>query len=64
MAANDRLVLVEADGTYGFCEREGRELHGRIVTREGLRAEFPRLYAELVRADNKDAPKVIAEPRR
>jgi hypothetical protein len=64
MAANDRLVLVEADGTLWLLRREGHELHGRIVTREGLRAEFPRLYAELVRSDNKDAPKVIAEPRR
>jgi hypothetical protein len=64
MAARDRWVLVEEDGALWLIRREGHELHGRIVTREGLRAEFPRLYAELVRSDHKDAPKVITEPRR
>jgi hypothetical protein len=61
MAARDRWLLVEEDGALWLLKREGHELHGRIVSREGLRAEFPRLYAELVASNNKDTPRIIVE---
>jgi hypothetical protein len=61
MAARDRWVLVEENGDLWLLKREGHELHGRIVSREGLRAEFPRLYAELVASNNKDTPRIIVE---
>ena len=41
----DRWLLVEENGDLWLLKREGHELHGRIVSREGLRNEFPRLYA-------------------
>jgi hypothetical protein len=63
MAASDRWVLIESDGTLWLLKREGAELRRRIVSRESLRQEFPRLYAELLRSDHKDTPKVITEPR-
>jgi hypothetical protein len=61
MAARDRWVLVEENGDLWLLKREGHELHGRIVSREGLRQEFPRLYAELIRTDSKDCPRVVVE---
>ena len=30
-----------------------------IVSRDGLRREFPRLYAELIASDHKDTPRVV-----
>jgi hypothetical protein len=59
--ARDRWLLVEENGDLWLLKREGHELHGRIVSREGLRREFPRLYAELVASVNKDAPRVVVE---
>ncbi len=48
MTAHDRWLLVEENGDLWLIKREGAELHGRIVSREGLRPEFPRLYQELL----------------
>ena len=59
--ARDRWVLVEEDGALWLLKREGPEVHGRIVSREGLRREFPRLYAALVASTNRDAPFVVVE---
>ena len=61
MAARDRWLLIEEDGALWLLKREGHELHGRIVSREGLRREFPQLYAELVTSNNKDTPRIIVE---
>jgi hypothetical protein len=61
MAARDRCVLVEENDDLWLLKREGPELHGRIVSREGLRAECPRLYAELVATANLDTPRVVVE---
>jgi hypothetical protein len=61
MTAQDRWILVEKDGTLWLLKREGSELHGRIVSREGLRAEFPRLYAALVESDHRNCPRVVVE---
>jgi hypothetical protein len=61
MAARDRWLLVEENGDIWLLKREGFELHGRIVSREGLRAEFPRLYAELVATANRDCPRIVVE---
>lgn len=61
MAARDRWVLVEENGDLWLIKREGHELRGRIVSREGLRGEFPRLYAELVATDSRDCPRVVVE---
>jgi hypothetical protein len=61
MSARDRWVLVEEDGALWLLKREGHELHGRIVSREALSREFPRLYAELVASDDKDCPRVVVE---
>jgi hypothetical protein len=61
MAARDRWLLVEEDGALWLLKREGHELHGRLVSHEALRHEFPRLYAELVASNNKDTPRVIVE---
>ena len=44
-----------------LLKREGSEVRGRIVSHEGLRREFPRLYAELIASDHKDTPRVIVE---
>ena len=57
----DRWLLVEENGDLWLLKREGHELHGRIVSREGLRNEFPRLYAALVATNNKDTPRVVVE---
>jgi hypothetical protein len=59
--ARDRWLLVEENGDLWLIKREGHELHGRILSREGLRHEFPRLYAGLVATANKDAPRVVVE---
>jgi hypothetical protein len=61
MTARDRWVLVEDNGDLWLIKREGRELHGRIVSREGLRQEFPHLYAQLVASDHKDCPRIVVE---
>jgi|HubBroStandDraft_6_1064221.scaffolds.fasta_scaffold546255_2 hypothetical protein len=61
MTARDRWILVEKDGTLWLLKREGSELHGRIVSREGLRHEFPQLYDELVATDHKDTPRIVVE---
>jgi hypothetical protein len=61
MAARDRWVLVEENGDLWLLKREGPEVRGRIVSREGLRREFPRLYAELIASNNKDTPRVVVE---
>jgi hypothetical protein len=62
MAARDRWVLVEEDGALWLLKREGPELRGRIVSREGLRREFPRLYDVLVASDHENCPRVVVEP--
>ena len=61
MAARDRWVLVEENGDRWLLKREGLEVRGRIVSREALSREFPRLYAELIRTDSKDCPRVVVE---
>ena len=61
MAARDRWLLVEENGDLWLLRREGPEVRGRIVSREGLRREFPRLYAELIASNNKDTPRVVVE---
>jgi hypothetical protein len=61
MAARDRWLLVEEDGALWLLKREGLEVRGRIVSREALSREFPRLYAELIRTDSKDCPRVVTE---
>jgi len=63
MAARDRWLLVEEAGALWLLKREGHELHGRIVSREGLHREFPQLYAELIASDHKDCPRVVVERR-
>ena len=60
MAARDRWLLVEDNGELWLLKRQGRE-HGRTVSRDGLRREFPRLYAALVASTNRDAPFVVVE---
>jgi hypothetical protein len=57
MAARDRWLLVEDNGELWLLKRQGHELHGRTVSRDGLRHEFPRLYA----STNRDAPFVVVE---
>jgi len=64
MTARDRWILVEKDGTLWLLKREGAELHGRIVSREGLRHEFPQRYDELVATDHKDTPRIVQERAR
>lgn len=49
------------NGDLWLLKREGSELHGRIVSREGLRREFPHLYDELLASNNKDCPRVVVE---
>ena len=61
MAARDRWLLIEEDGALWLLKREGPEMRGRIVSHEGLRREFPRLYAELIASNNKDTPRVVVE---
>ena len=61
MGARDRWLLVEENGDLWLIKREGVELHGRLVSREGLRHEFPRLYDALVASNNRDAPFVVVE---
>ena len=61
MSARDRWILVEEDGTLWLLKREGAEVRGRIVSRDGLRREFPRLYAELIASDHKDTPRIVVE---
>jgi hypothetical protein len=61
MTARDRWLLVEENGDLWLIKREGHELHGRIVSREGLHHEFPRLYDALVASNNRDAPLVVVE---
>jgi len=61
MAARDRWVLVEENGDLWLLKREGPEVRGQIVSHEGLRREFPRLYAELIASNNKDCPRVVVE---
>jgi hypothetical protein len=51
----------EENGDLWLIKREGHELHGRIVDREGLRREFPRLYAELAASNNQDCPRIVVE---
>jgi hypothetical protein len=64
MAARDRWLLVEENGDLWLLKRQGSELHGRIVSREGLRREFPGLYAALVASDHKDCPRIVTERER
>jgi hypothetical protein len=61
MGTRDRWILVEENGDLWLIKREGVELRGRVVSRESLRHEFPRLYAELLRSDHKDCPRIIVE---
>ena len=61
MAARDRWILVEENGDLWLIKREGSEVRGRIVSREGLRREFPRLYDQLVASDHKDTPRIVVE---
>jgi hypothetical protein len=63
MATRDRWILVEENGDLWLIKREGHELHGRMVSREGLRQEYPQLYAALAASNNRDAPFVVMEPR-
>ena len=55
MATRDRWLIVEENDDLWLIKREGSEVRGRIVSREGLRREFPRLYDQLVASDHKDA---------
>ena len=43
MTARDRWLLIEENGDLWLLKREGAEVRGRIVSRDGLRREFPRL---------------------
>jgi hypothetical protein len=61
MAARDRWLFVEENGDPWLLKREGPEVRGRIVSREGLRREFPRLYDQLTASDHKDTPRVVVE---
>ena len=61
MATRDRWLLVEENGDLWLLKRQGPEVRGRIVSHEGLRHEFPRLYAELIASNNKDCPRVVVE---
>jgi len=61
MTARDRWVLVEENGDLWLLKREGSELHGRIVSREGLRHEFPRFYDALVASDHENCPRIVIE---
>jgi hypothetical protein len=61
MTARDRWLLVEEYGDLWLLKREGSEVRGRIVSREGLRREFPRLYDQLVASDHKDTPRIVVE---
>jgi hypothetical protein len=61
MATRDRWLLVEENDDLRLIKREGSEVRGRIVYREGLRREFPRLYDQLVGSDHKDTPRIVVE---
>ena len=61
MATRDRWLLVEENDDLWLIKREGSEVRGRIVSREGLRREFPRLYDQLVASDHKDTPRIVVE---
>ena len=61
MATRDRWLLVEENGDLWLLKREGSEVHGRIVSRDGLRREFPRLYDQLIASNDKDTPRVVVE---
>jgi hypothetical protein len=61
VGARDRWLLVEDNGDLWLLKREGPEVRGRIVSRDGLRREFPRLYAELIASDHKNTPRVVVE---
>jgi hypothetical protein len=61
MAARDRWVLAEENGDLWLLRREGAEIRGRLVSREALRQEFPRLYAEVTASINKDCPRIVVE---
>jgi hypothetical protein len=59
--ARERWVLVEENGDLWLLKREGREVRGRVVSREQLSHEFPGLYAQLVATINRDCPRVVVE---
>lgn len=61
MTARDRWLLVEENDDLWLIKREGSEVRGRIVSREGLRREFPRLYDQLVASDHKDTRRIVVE---
>jgi hypothetical protein len=61
MATRDRWLLVEDNDDLWLIKREGSEVRGRIVSGEGLRREFPRLYDQLVASDHKDTPRIVVE---
>ena len=61
MATRDRWLLVEENDDLWLIKREGSEVRGRIVSGEGLRREFFRLYDQLVASDHKDTPRIVVE---
>ena len=61
MTIRDRWLPVEENDDLWLIKREGSEVRGRIVSREGLRREFPRLYDQLVTSDHKDTPRIVVE---
>jgi hypothetical protein len=58
--AEQRFVVVKEAGEILLLERN----RGRIVSRAELSRAHPRLFAQLVRSDHKNAPRVVRERRR
>jgi hypothetical protein len=64
MPAREVWIVVETSGRLWLHERVGETASDRIVTRVELATGYPRLYAELIAANNRDAPFVVMERAR
>jgi hypothetical protein len=64
MAARERWVVVREHGKPWLHEGQGPGVSDRIVSRDELRRRYPRLFAELIRTDSKDGPRVVQERQR
>ena len=54
MTARDRWLLVEENGDLWLIKREGHELHGRIVSREGFELNFLGFMMHWWASDHRD----------
>jgi hypothetical protein len=62
--AVERWALVFEDGALWLHERVEGDIRDRRITRDEVQRQYPRLFAALLAADNKDTPKIVREPRR